>query len=66
MLRLKLMLARLVRAMSRRLGRGGGTTLPGRLLLRLDKRAIGRLGQRGSRPEPCCCRPRTARRPPRR
>ena len=34
------MLARLVRATSRRLGRGGGTTLPGRLLLRLDKRAI--------------------------
>ena len=46
MLRLKLMLARLARAMSRRLGRGGGTTLPGRLLLRLDKHAIGRLGQR--------------------
>jgi UDP-N-acetylmuramyl tripeptide synthase len=46
MLRLKLTLARLVRAMSRRLGRGGGTTLPGRLLLRFDKHAIGRLGQR--------------------
>ena len=46
MLRLKLALARLARAMSRRLGRGGGTTLPGRLLLRLDKHAIGRLGQR--------------------
>jgi len=46
MLRLKLMLARLVRAASRGLGRGGGTTLPGRLLLRLDKRAIARLGDR--------------------
>ena len=46
MLRLKLMLARFVRAASRRLGRGGGTTLPGRLLLRLDKRAIARLGDR--------------------
>jgi UDP-N-acetylmuramyl tripeptide synthase len=46
MLRLKLTLARLVRGMSRRLGRGGGTTLPGRMLLRLDKRAIGRLGAR--------------------
>src|SRR5688500_3844919 len=43
---LKLLLARLVRATSRRLGRGGGTTLPGRLLLRLDRRAIGRLGAR--------------------
>ncbi len=46
MLTLKLALARFVRAMSRRLGRGGGTTLPGRLLLRLDKRAIARLGGR--------------------
>ena len=46
MLTLKLALARLARAMSRRLGRGGGTTLPGRLLLRLDKRAIARLGGR--------------------
>jgi len=46
MLKLKLLLARLVRATSRRLGRGGGTTLPGRLLLRLDKRAIARLGGR--------------------
>jgi UDP-N-acetylmuramyl tripeptide synthase len=46
MLRAKLIFARAVRAMSRRLGRGGGTTLPGRLLLRLDRRAIGRLGAR--------------------
>jgi UDP-N-acetylmuramyl tripeptide synthase len=46
MLRLKLLIARFVRVASRRLGRGGGTTLPGRLLLRLDKRAIARLGGR--------------------
>jgi UDP-N-acetylmuramyl tripeptide synthase len=46
MLAPKLTLARLVRATSRRLGRGGGTTLPGRVLLRLDRRAIGRLGAR--------------------
>src|SRR5687768_7392090 len=46
MLRLKLMLARLARATSRGLGRGGGTTLPGRLLLRLDRHALRRLGQR--------------------
>jgi UDP-N-acetylmuramyl tripeptide synthase len=46
MLRLGLPLARLVRAVSRRLGRSGGTTLPGRLLLRLDRRAIERLGRR--------------------
>ena len=42
----KLILARLIRALSRRLGRGGGTTLPGRVLLRLDKRAIHKLGRR--------------------
>jgi UDP-N-acetylmuramyl tripeptide synthase len=46
MLRLKLILARLVRVTSRRLGRGGGTTLPGRMLLRLDRHAIGRLADR--------------------
>ena len=46
MLRLKLTLARLARALSRRLGRGGGTTLPGRLLLVLDKGAIAKLGTR--------------------
>ncbi len=32
--------ARTVRSLSRRLGRGGGTTLPGRLLLRADPDAI--------------------------
>ncbi len=36
-------LARLVRAASRRLGRTGGTTAPGRLLLRLSPRALGRM-----------------------
>ena len=46
MLRLKLAIARFVRAASRRLGRGGGTTAPGRLLLRLDKHAIAHLGGR--------------------
>ena len=50
MLRVKLMLARLVRAMSRRLGRGGGTTLPGRMLLRLDKQRDRPARRRGSRP----------------
>jgi UDP-N-acetylmuramyl tripeptide synthase len=37
-------LARLVRALSRRLGRGGGTTLPGRLLLRVSPGALDRMG----------------------
>jgi UDP-N-acetylmuramyl tripeptide synthase len=40
----KLLAARAVGAASRASGRGGGTTLPGRLLLRLDRRAIERLG----------------------
>jgi UDP-N-acetylmuramyl tripeptide synthase len=42
----KRLLARAVGAASRASGRGGGTTLPGRLLLRLDPRAISRLGSR--------------------
>jgi UDP-N-acetylmuramyl tripeptide synthase len=46
MLRLKVMLARLVRAVSRRVGRSGGTTAPGRLLLALDDTAVERLGRR--------------------
>jgi UDP-N-acetylmuramyl tripeptide synthase len=41
----KVRLARAARVMSRRAGRGG-TTAPGRLLLRLDEHAIGRLGDR--------------------
>jgi lipid II isoglutaminyl synthase (glutamine-hydrolysing) len=40
----KRLAARAVGAASRASGRGGGTTLPGRLLLRLDPAAIGRLG----------------------
>jgi lipid II isoglutaminyl synthase (glutamine-hydrolysing) len=38
--------ARAVGALSRRSGRGGGTTLPGRLLLRMAPDAIPRLGAR--------------------
>jgi UDP-N-acetylmuramyl tripeptide synthase len=40
----KLALARAAGAISRRSGRGGGTTLPGRLLLRLAPDALTRLG----------------------
>jgi UDP-N-acetylmuramyl tripeptide synthase len=40
----KVGLARAIGAASRASGRGGGTTLPGRVLLRLDPAAIGRLG----------------------
>ena len=39
-------LARLVRALSRGLGRGGGTTLPGRLLLKADPRSLERMSSR--------------------
>jgi UDP-N-acetylmuramyl tripeptide synthase len=42
----KLALARAVGAASRASGRGGGTTLPGRVLLRLAPDAIARLGTR--------------------
>jgi UDP-N-acetylmuramyl tripeptide synthase len=42
----KVALARGVGAASRASGRGGGTTLPGRVLLRLDAEAIARLGAR--------------------
>src|SRR4051794_41355931 len=41
----KVRLARAARVVSRRAGRGG-TTAPGRLLLKLDEHAIGRLGGR--------------------
>jgi len=40
----KRLAARAIGAASRASGRGGGTTLPGRLLLRLDPGAIARLG----------------------
>jgi UDP-N-acetylmuramyl tripeptide synthase len=42
----KRLAARAVGTASRASGRGGGTTLPGRLLLRLDRRTIERLGAR--------------------
>ncbi|MCO5315575.1 MAG: MurT ligase domain-containing protein [Solirubrobacterales bacterium] len=44
MIRLKAALARMVGRLSRALGRGGGTTLPGRLLIRMDRNAIDKLG----------------------
>ena len=43
-LALELAAARSVGRLSRLAGRGGGTTLPGRVLLRLDSEAIARLG----------------------
>ncbi len=43
--RAKLALARATGRLSRRSGRGGGTTLPGRLLLRIAPDAIARLGE---------------------
>ena len=42
----KLALSRAIGAASRASGRGGGTTLPGRVLLRLEPEAIARLGSR--------------------
>src|SRR5215212_7457363 len=39
-------LARLVRALSRRTGRSGGTTAPARLLLKLSPRALERMSSR--------------------
>lgn len=42
----KLTAARAVGAASRSSGRGGGTTLPGRMLLRMEPEAIARLGRR--------------------
>jgi UDP-N-acetylmuramyl tripeptide synthase len=45
----KLSAARAVGAASRISGRGGGTTLPGRMLLRLEPDSIARLGRRLSR-----------------
>ena len=42
----KLAVARAIGTASRASGRGGGTTLPGRLLLRLEPEALSRLGSR--------------------
>ena len=44
--RAKLALARAVGRLSRLSGRGGGTTLPGRMLLRMEPDAIAVLGGR--------------------
>jgi UDP-N-acetylmuramyl tripeptide synthase len=46
LLRMKVALARAAGALSRASRRGGGTSFPGKLLLRLDPRAIERLGRR--------------------
>jgi lipid II isoglutaminyl synthase (glutamine-hydrolysing) len=46
----KVAAARAVGALSRRSGRGGGTTLPGRILLRTEPDALSRLGARLSGP----------------
>ncbi|MGK2933041.1 MAG: MurT ligase domain-containing protein [Solirubrobacterales bacterium] len=46
MTRLNTGLARLIGRLSRLTGRGGGTTLPGRVLLKLDPAAIDKLGSR--------------------
>jgi UDP-N-acetylmuramyl tripeptide synthase len=42
----KLTAARAIGVASRASGRGGGTTLPGRVLLRLEPEALGRLGRK--------------------
>jgi lipid II isoglutaminyl synthase (glutamine-hydrolysing) len=42
----KLTAARAIGAASRASGRGGGTTLPGRVLLRMEPEALSRLGER--------------------
>jgi UDP-N-acetylmuramyl tripeptide synthase len=42
----KVLTARAVGALARRLGRGGGTSLPGKVLMRLAPGAIGELGSR--------------------
>ena len=44
--RLEVALARIARRLALRLGRSGGTTAPGRMLLRLEPRALERLGRR--------------------
>lgn len=49
MLGAKMLAARAVGALARRLGRGGGTSLPGRVLIRLQPDAIERLAARLAR-----------------
>ncbi|HUB99635.1 MAG TPA: MurT ligase domain-containing protein [Solirubrobacterales bacterium] len=46
MFRAKVALSRAIGSASRATGKGGGTTLPGRVLLRLEPEAIARLGAR--------------------
>ena len=46
MLAAKMAVARVAGALARASGRGGGTSLPGRMLIRLDPHAIGRLSRR--------------------
>lgn len=46
MIRLRTVFARLIGRLSRLTGRGGGTTLPGRVLLKLDPAALSKLGSR--------------------
>jgi len=48
-LRAKIVAARAVAGLARRAGRGGGTSLPGLVLMRLEPHAIGELGARLSR-----------------
>ncbi len=43
---LKALIARIAGTLSRILGRGGGTSLPGKVLIFLDKKAIARVGRR--------------------
>ena len=45
MFRVARLLARLARATSRRIGRSGGTTAPGRLLLKASPRALARMSR---------------------
>jgi UDP-N-acetylmuramyl tripeptide synthase len=46
LIRLKAAFARLIGRLIRLTGRGGGTTLPGRVLLKLDRDAVDKLGAR--------------------
>lgn len=46
MIGFKAWIARLIGRLSRVTGKGGGTTLPGRVLLKLDRDAIAKLGRR--------------------
>ncbi len=43
---LKALIARIAGTLSRLLGRGGGTSLPGKVLIFLDKKALARMGRR--------------------